>query len=471
MTVRQLRRATHRVAAGATVLVLLVACGTAGDPTAVSSAVSSTSATGTATATPAAGSGVFDSSTVHSISVEYDQAAYDAMMTTFTTTGEKEWITATVTIDGTVFTDVGIKLKGNSSLRGLQDGGGGRGGTGGDLSADAPEGLPWRIRLDKYVDGQNYQGQTDLVIRGTNTETSLNEAVALELLGVAGLATEGAASTRFWVNGGTQALRLVIQNPGETWDEENFDTDGVLYKSEAEGDWSYRGDDPTAYAEAFSVEASTSGEDDYTPLVSFLEFVNESDDATFATELSQHLDVDAFATYLAVQTLVANADDIDGPGNNSYLRWDAATGVFTVVAWDQNLSFGGMGGGAGGGMGGGGMRPRPDRATATDGSAAGTGDAAATPPADGESADGGVAGGMGGPRGGNVLSERFFADTAFAALYDAAVTQLTADYADGTAQSILDSWTAVLTGQAGDLVATETVDSEAATIAEFFTAS
>ena len=38
-------------------------------------------------------------------------------------------------------------------------------------------------------------------------------------------------------------------------------------------------------------------------------------------------------------------------------------------------------------------------------------------------------------------------------------------------QSILDSWTDVLTSQAGDLVPTDTVDSEAAKISAFFTAT
>ncbi len=478
MKTHVLHRTARRVTAGATALVLLVACGTAGDPAAIAgttSSSSSTSGTASATSSTAGGTGLFDSSTVHTVSITYDDADYQAMIATFQSTGDKEWITATVTIDGTEFTDVGIKLKGNSTLRGLQAADGTGAGTGGDLSVDEPEGLPWRIRLDKYVDGQNFKGQTDLVIRGNNTETSLNEAVALELLGAAGLATEEAASTRFSVNGGAQTLRLVIQNPTDEWDDENFDGDGILYKAEAEGDYSYRGDDPTAYAEAFSVEASTSGEDDYAPLVSFLQFVDESDDATFAAELTQHLDVTAFATYLAMQTLVANADDIDGPGNNSYLRWDAATGVFTVVAWDQNLSFGGMGGGTGAGTGpaagmGGGMRQRPDQAPA-----GGTG--TVVPPTDAQAAAGVPAdrtgdGMGGGARGGNILSERFLANTEFTALYDAEVTRLTADlYASGTAQTILDSWTDVLTSQAGDLVPTDTVDAEAAQISTFFAAS
>ena len=62
-----------------------------------------------------------------------------------------------------------------------------------------------------------------------------------------------------------------------------------------------------------------------------------------------HLDVASFARYLAFEEVVDNFDDIDGPGNNAFLRYDATTGGFTVVAWDHNLAFGASPGGAGGG--------------------------------------------------------------------------------------------------------------------------
>ena len=75
---------------------------------------------------------------------------------------------------------------------------------------------------------------------------------------------------------------------------------------------------------------------------SFLQFLNESDDETFAAELPERLDVDAFARYLAMMDLVANFDDIDGPGNNAYLWYDVATEQFTVVPWDMNLAFGAL---------------------------------------------------------------------------------------------------------------------------------
>ena len=52
----------------------------------------------------------------------------------------------------------------------------------GGASADEPARLPWLIRLDRNVDGQNHLGVTDLIVRSNNSQTSLNEAVALELL-------------------------------------------------------------------------------------------------------------------------------------------------------------------------------------------------------------------------------------------------------------------------------------------------
>ncbi len=216
------------------------------------------------------------------------------------------------------------------------------------MTRTEPESLPWLVRFDKYVDGQTYQGRTEVVIRGNNTETSLNEAVALELIGLSGAATQKAFSTRFKVNGGAQVLRLAIESPNDDWEESTFDTDGILYKAESTGDYSYRGTDPKAYDEIFDQESDTDNEN-LAPLISFLDFINNSSDAAFAADLGKHLDVAAFARYLALQELVGNFDDIDGPGNNSYLRYDETTKQFTVLSWDLNLAFNA---GPGGGMGG-----------------------------------------------------------------------------------------------------------------------
>ncbi|MFN8519571.1 MAG: CotH kinase family protein [Chloroflexota bacterium] len=350
-------------------------------------------------------SGFFDSSYVHSISITVDPDDYAAAIAAYQADETKEWLTVTAVIDGVTYEDVGMRLKGNSSLRSLSGndgfpGGGFPGGQQGDGTTGTPpavpdgapsvpgsdsstdataapaataepattaapaesaepaqssgattsdlpaaETLPWLLRLDKNVDDQSIDGVTDIVVRSNSTQTALNEAVALELLSAAGLASQEASSSSFSVNGSDPVLRLVIEDPEDHWMAEHFEDAGALYKAESTGDWSYRGDDPESYDEVFDQEA---GDDvtDMTPLIEFLQWVNESDQATFSAGLAERFDVDAFATYLAMMDLLDNFDDIDGPGNNAYLYWDATTATFTIVPWDMNLAFGtGMGGG------------------------------------------------------------------------------------------------------------------------------
>lgn len=390
-----------------------------------------TSGVSTAAVEVADGTGVWDSETLHDISVEVDDAAVAAMIDTYRETGDKDWIEATVTIDGTTFEQVGMRLKGNSSLRGVEDG------------ADPTE-LPWLLRLDEYVDGQALDGWTDFVVRSNSSRTALNEAVALDLLAEAGLASEHAVATSFSVNGGDAQLRLVVQALDEAWEFENFATDGLLYKSEAGGDWSYRGTDPDSYTDIFDQET---GDDDLTPLIDFLDFLNNSTDAELEDELASRLDVEAFARYLAFEDLVGNTDDIDGPGNNSYLRYDAETGGFTVVAWDHNLAFGGMGRmGGPGGAGEFGERP----------------EGMPTDLPEGERPDGMPGGMRGGPGGANVLVERFTEVEAWADLVEQAKADLTESlYSSGFADDTIDRWAELLTTQASDLVDADTVAEEA----------
>jgi spore coat protein CotH len=402
------------------------------------------------------------------------------MVESYRNSGDKDWIEATVTIDGAKYTKVGMRLKGNSSIMGLRNTGNGRGPSAGVSAAD-PETLPWLVRLDKNVNGQNHLGVTDFVIRSNTSKTSLNEAVALQLLDQAGLASLQAAACRFSVNGSDEVLRLATELPNDEWMEEHFGSTGALYKAESSGDYSYRGTDPKSYEEVFDQEAGKDNTD-LTPLIEFLDFINNADDETFNEELPNRLDVDAFATYLAMEELLGNFDDIDGPGNNSYLYYDPATLMFTIVPWDHNLAFGGMGGK--GNMGGnGGARPGGwgdtgatggEQAPAVGGiggAAPATGGAGQAPAAAGANGDR-QPGQAFGPRGkSNILVERFHANPEFEAIYKEKLVDLTGMlYDSGAAQDVLDEWVQVIKDQASDLVDASTVDQEAAKIAAYFEA-
>lgn len=397
----------------------------------------------------------------HDIRVDFNQAEYADMMRTFREEGEKEFIRADITIDGTAVPDVGLRLKGNSTLFSLRgdemmpgggessgDGGqdagggppGGPGGGGGpgmvQLSEDAPEELPWLISFEEYSSGRAYQGHSEIALRpaAAGSDTALNEALALEMTAADGQTTQDHALTSFGVNGGEAVPRMLLDAPDAAWAEQRGG--GVLYKARADGSLDYLGDDPTDYEEAFD-QINGEGTYDLQPVMNLLRFIAESDDEQFARELDEHVDVRAFARYLAMQDLMSNGDAMDGPGNNYYLWYDTEQERFTVLSWDLNLSFGAMddmmpSGGMPGGPPGGG-----------DG------------PGDGP-------GGPGGMRGSSALKDRFLADDGFRELYEQAYADMYRDLVvDGTAADLVDQVRAAAQ-RAGDT----TADAEGADLAE-----
>ena len=389
--------------------------------------------------------GYLAADSLHSVEITVDQSAYQEMIAAYTSNQTKNWIEATVTVDGVAHEKAGLKLKGNSSLQGI--------------SADtAPQKLPWLVRFDKFVDGANHEGMTRMVIRAGATTSALNEAVALDLLATTGLASEKAAHISLSVNGSDPVLRLTCQDLDESWVGQNFDVAGLLYKAESTGDYTYRGTDESAYKDVFDQET---GKANLTPLIEFLQFINESSDADFQSGLAQRVDVDKMVTYLAFEDLIDNFDDITGPGNNSFLWWAEQANQMTVVAWDHNCAFG-LKPGAGVGQ-----RWRGDGGQPPGGGGQPPGGAGGQQPP-----DAGQQPGDGGGRGtrANALVDRFNSLLDGEAKVSAERDRLRQElYTSGVAQTILDARAKVLTDQAGSLIEQSSVEADAQRIAAYFT--
>lgn len=410
---------------------------------------------------------LFDDSVPHEVAVTMTDVEYREMLDAFVDNGEKKWVTGSVTIDGTLISDVGIRLKGNStlmSLRGDRQGPGGGergdaengrqppagfqppdgmeppdgtaateeeqptrqegeqptrqegqgmpmgGGPGGmvSLSADDPTSLPLLLRFDKEISGRAYQGMTQLSVRPGSPV--LNEAMALSLTAETGQPTQRYAYTVYSVNDSATATRLLLEYPDAGYADSLMDSDGYLFKADASSRLEYVDDDQSSYSDQFK-QINSQGNGNLQPIIRFLKWLKDADDAEFDAHLAEWVDVDSFAKYLATQNLLSNSDDMSGPGQNYYLWYDLATKKISVISWDLNLA---MQGAATAGphdsisMGGGGPRAQNDQAqtdrTQTDGER--------------PAPEGDRAGGPGGMRGGNALKERFLDSEKFTELYD-----------------------------------------------------
>ncbi|MET9659277.1 CotH kinase family protein [Streptomyces sp. NPDC006510] len=334
---------------------------------------------------------LYDTSVTHSIALEYDQTDFDKMMKEFRDEGTKDSIKADLTIDGVYLKDVGIRLKGNStlmSLRGNGQGmpGGGRapggaeqgapqqppqgGGVGGqdrgqangrgpgenkadgggmgamggitqyNLSADKPEELPWLITIDEYVEGRAYQGEREISLRpGSNAQVPVNEALSLSLMDESGEPAEQYSLSKVKVNNRPVATRLMVENP-DTEYAQAIDGNGVLYKARAGGSFAYRGDDPSDYETSFR-QLNKVGSQDLEPVMKLIKWADKASDKEFAEDLDKYVDVESLSKYVAAQNLLMNFDDMAGPGKNYLLWYDLDTKKFSVLGWDYNLTFNG----------------------------------------------------------------------------------------------------------------------------------
>ncbi|MFG2694183.1 CotH kinase family protein [Kitasatospora sp. NPDC048407] len=343
--------------------------------------------------------GLYDTSVSHSIQLTYHQTDFDKMMKEFKDDGTKEYIEADLVIDGVRLDNVGIRLKGNSTLSSLRGnkgmpgggqfpgggkfpgggqppdgaqfpGGGGMpqlpdgmqlpegaqaGGAGGpagaggapggmvqyNLSADKPEELPWLVKIDEYVKGRAYQGEREISLRpGSNSQLPLNEALSLSLTERSGQRAERYGFTQLKVNDRPAAARLMVEAPDTDYAEQTGDGNGVLYKARAGGSFAYRGDDPSEYEDSFK-QLNKKGSQDLEPVMKLIKWVDSASDEEFARNLDKYVDVESLASYVAAQNLLLNFDDMAGPGKNYLLRYDLDTKKFSVLGWDYNLTFSG----------------------------------------------------------------------------------------------------------------------------------
>jgi spore coat protein H len=264
------------------------------------------------------------------------------------------WVPVTVRHEGGVWTDVGMRYKGNSSL----------------MSANMSQNgkVPFRLRFDRFEDevpgtrNQRFYGFQRLTFSSNFTDDSqLHEVLATEVLRDRGVPAARAAFYRVMVDVGQGpeywGLYTMIEDPadGAMLDAQFGSRTGHLYKPEGAGASWVRFD-------AGSFENRTGGNPDgaadVEAAIAALHAPRD-DAARWRQLLEATFDVDQFLRWLAVNTAIENWDTYGVFAHNYYLYGDPAQdGRLRWIPWDHNMAFGmgpggmGMGGpGRGRGLG------------------------------------------------------------------------------------------------------------------------
>lgn len=273
---------------------------------------------------------VFPKDKVVDVKITIDQDDFQDMLDN---ASAEEYKTASIDYNGQHFDNIGIRTKGNLSLRSV-------------VQMPDSDRYSFKLSFDEYL-SQTLDGISKINLNNNYSDaTSMREFLTYELAEEMGLPTPKYSYVNVYVNDELWGFYLAVEQIGDAYLNRHFgNAYGALYKGQMTGsgsDLTWLGDDPDAYTGLALKSKTTNGD----VLIDMLDELNNGSD------YEKVLDVEESLGYIALNVLTNNTDSyIGGNKQNYYLYED--DGVFSVLPWDYNMAFGGLGGGGmGGGFGG-----------------------------------------------------------------------------------------------------------------------
>ncbi len=289
---------------------------------------------------------------------------------------DEEYYSCDVVVNGTTFTNVGIRAKGNTSLSNIAN----------DPDTDR---YSLKLEFDHYVDGQTCFGLDKLILNNNYADaTNMKEALVYDMYQYLGADASLYNYAKISVNGEYWGVYLALEAVDDSFMLRNYGTqDGELYKPESmdmsgkkdsnisdkleggerptrpdsisDGGFSFDGnlpeggpgggfgsgggadlnyvdDELDSYSTIWDGSITDSTDSDHRRVVTALKNISEG------TDLEKYMDIDNILKYMAVHTFVVNSDSLSGNMAHNYYLYEY-NGQLNILPWDYNLSFGGMG--------------------------------------------------------------------------------------------------------------------------------
>ncbi|WP_019243870.1 MULTISPECIES: CotH kinase family protein [Bacillus] len=269
---------------------------------------------------------VFNQTKVSKIDITLDDADLEEMLKNPL---EEKMMKATIVFNGKEVKDVGIRTKGNMTLRSV-------------AQMEDSDRYSFKIDFDQYDDSKSLYGLKKLNLNNNYSDsTQAREYLSYQLMEKMGIATPGNAYMYVTINGKEWGLYLGVEAIEETFLAQNFeDGTGDLYKPDGVGsDLKWISEDIEDYTGLNLKTNKTSS--NQSAMLKFLDVINNGGN------LEEVMDVDEMLRYFAVNTALVNLDHYQGSMKHNYYLYEE-NGIFSILPWDYNMSFGGFSGGGGG---------------------------------------------------------------------------------------------------------------------------
>jgi spore coat protein CotH len=264
---------------------------------------------------------VFPKDKVIDVKITIDENDFQNMLDN---AAAEEMKTASVEYNGMHFDNIGIRTKGNLSLRSV-------------VNSESDR-YSFKLSFDEYLSSQTLYGISKINLNNNYSDaTYMREFMTYELAEQMGLPTPGYSYVNVYVNGELWGFYLAVEQIGDAYLERHFDNaNGALYKAEFNGngsDLKWVDDKISSYSGL--VQKSESSNQNV--LIKMLDELNNG------TDYEKVLDVEEVLKYVALNAMTSNMDSYLGSNKQNYYLYEN-NGIFSILPWDYNMAFGGFGG-------------------------------------------------------------------------------------------------------------------------------
>ena len=276
------------------------------------------------TEVPAYAVQLFDDSYVHTMHIHIQE-----LNVFLSDAGEEEYVAADVEIDGEMVEQVGLRTKGNNSLRLTQEYG---------LSR-----FSLKLEFDHYTKGGNYQGLDKLSLDASFQDNSYMKTwLAYDMMHFLEVPAPLCSYVFVTINDKPWGLYLAVEEAEEAFARRNFGSDhGKLYKPDYRSlkddnkdvALQYIDDEPKSYPGIFEQAKIPVSDSDKMHVIEALKKLNAKED------LEEVIDTDEVIRYFAAHAMTLNWDSYAGYTGHNYLLYEEE-GKLSILPWDYNLAFG-----------------------------------------------------------------------------------------------------------------------------------
>lgn len=232
---------------------------------------------------------------------------------------------ATLSLDGVVITNVGVRPSGESSR------------------VPGNTKISMRVDLDAFDRNKKLGGFDSIKLTGSWDDPFLIRDQLAYWYYRQFMPAPREVSAQLWVNGQSRGAYEIE----EVWSKESlkrhfFDASGPLYRMRGVGGfdpYAYSGTDPSLYVPLPWDAKGKHSLEDHLVIGQALRILNEEPE-----RLDDAIDVDNLLTYFAVSTMVSNTDGFGSAFeiDDVYEYHDPTTGRFFMLPWDPDNTFGSL---------------------------------------------------------------------------------------------------------------------------------